>query len=375
MKNYKLNEISDKRILGRNVKDAENLSTLSLFWGASALEICVKAAEVWVNLSSNFDNAESWVCIEVNGMQISRFMAPKEKTWICIARNLNPEKENLISIIKDTQAMSSDSHHSLFINEIGLDDSGKFVKIPGRKLKIEFIGDSITSGEGLAGGIDEWEWIPQWFCASKTYALQTAKALNADWSVVSQCGWGICWGWDGNLHNAIPPHYENVCSVMRGDFQEKLGVNQKYDFGKGSDFVVINLGTNDNGAFFQPAWKDENGIEHVLHTKSDKVASSEDGQKIYDGVKSFLKNIRHHNPNAKIIWCWGMIRLETIPVFIKKAIDDFSVENDDKKVFSLELDSMEDVEKLPEDKGSRGHPGPKTHKLAFQKLYDFLKNL
>ncbi len=375
MKNYKLNEISEKRILGRNVKDAENLSSLALFWGASALEICVKASEVWINFSSDFDNSESWVCIEINGMQISRFIAPKEKTWICVARNLNPEKENLISIIKDTQAMSSDEYHSLFINEIGLNDDGTFAKITPRKMKIEFIGDSITSGEGLAGGIDEWEWIPQWFCASKTYAIQTAKSLNADWNIMSQCGWGICWGWDGNIHTAIPPHYENVCSVMWGEYQEKLGVSQKYDFGNGSDFVVINLGTNDNGAFFQPAWKDENGIEHVLHTNKNGEATDEDGKKIYDGVKSFLKNIRNHNPNAKIIWTWGMIRLTAIPKFIQNAVDDFKTENDDKNVFTLEFDAMEDVEKLPEDKGSRGHPGPKTHKLAAQKLTDFIKKL
>lgn len=375
MKTYKLNEISEKRILGRNVKDAENLSSLALFWGASALEICVKASEVWINFSSDFDNSESWVCIEINGMQISRFIAPKEKTWICVARNLNPEKENLISIIKDTQAMSSDEHHSLFINEIRLSDDGTFAKITPRKMKIEFIGDSITSGEGLAGGIDEMDWIPQWFCASKTYAIQTAKSLNADWSVMSQCGWGICWGWDGNIHTAIPPHYENVCSVMWGEYQEKLGVSQKYDFGNGSDFVVINLGTNDNGAFFQPAWKDESGIEHVLHTNKNGEATDEDGKKIYDGVKSFLKNIRNHNPNAKIIWTWGMIRLTAIPKFIQNAVDDFKTENDDKNVFTLEFDAMEDVEKLPEDKGSRGHPGPKTHKLAAQKLTDFIKKL
>lgn len=375
MKTYKLNEIAEKRILGRNVKNAEKSELLALFWGASALEVCVKSSEVWVNFSSNYDNSEVWIRIEVNGSFVSRFIAPKEKTWICVARNLNPQKENLISIIKDTQAMSSDEHHSLFINEIGLSDDGTFAKITPRKMKIEFIGDSITSGEGLAGRIDEMDWIPQWFCAGLTYAVQTAKSLNADWSVMSQCGWGICWGWDGNIHTAIPPHYENVCSVMWGEYQEKLGVSQKYDFGSGSNFVVINLGTNDNGAFFQPAWKDEKGKEHVLHTNQNGEATDEDGKLVYEGVKEFLKNIRKHNPNAKIIWTWGMIRLSAIPKFIQNAVDDFKTENNDKNVFTLEFDAMEDVEKLPEDKGSRGHPGPKTHKLAAQKLTDFIKKL
>ena len=88
------------------------------------------------------------------------------------------EKENLISIIKDTQPMSEDILHELKITGIGLDDEGEFCELKPRSYKMEFIGDSITSGEGLAGKPDEMEWITQWFCASKTYAVQLAKKMN-----------------------------------------------------------------------------------------------------------------------------------------------------------------------------------------------------
>jgi len=36
---------------------------------------------------------------------------------------------------------------------------------------------------------------------------------------------------------------------------------------------------------------------------------------------------------------------------------------------------MSEVEITEEDKGSRGHPGPKTHKLAAEKLTKFIKAL
>lgn len=376
MKTFKINQLTDKRILGRNTANAGNDEVLTLFWGSSALEFCVKAKQVWVKVSSEYDTSEPWISVDVNESAVGRFVVPKgEPYWICVASSLNNEKENLISIIKDTQPMSGEAHHSLFIHEIGLDDDGTFCPVKKRNLKIEFIGDSITSGEGLAGSPEEGDWITQWFCASKTYAVQAAKALNADWSAFSQCGWGLCWGWDGNRNSVMPAHYENVCSVMWGDYQEKLGAHDKYDFGEGSDFVVLNLGTNDNGAFFQPPWKDENGKEYPLTKISDSEVGEEENLIITESTVKFLQLIRKHNPKAKILWTWGMIKLNVVPPCIKKGIDKYKQISGDENVYSLELDSMEDVEKLPEDKGSRGHPGPKTHKLAANAIVKMIKSL
>ena len=372
MKTYKIKDIEHKRILGRTAYT----DSLCLFWGASALEINVKSAEVWIEVSSDYDTYEPWIAVEVNGAPVSRFMVEKgESKLFCIARNLNPEKENLISIIKDTQAMSGDFHHSLFIHSVGLSDNGSFCPIKQRMMNIEFLGDSITSGEGLAGGPDEMEWITQWFCASKTFAAQLSKMLNADYSVLSQCGWGICWGWDGNRNSALPYHYDNVCSIIGGEYQASLGACSKYDFKIKTDYVIINLGTNDNGAFFQPPWKDEKGIEHVLHVDKNGKATCEDGKIILDGVKAFLKNIRSHNPEAKIIWTYGMLKFVAVPEYITAGIEEYKTESGDKNVFLLELDSMEDLEVNPEDKGSRGHPGPKTHRAAAEKLFKFIKGL
>ncbi len=372
MKTYKINNIEHKRILGRT----SYTDSLCLFWGASALEINVKSTEVWVEVSSDYDLYEPWIAVEINGAQVSRFMVEKgDSKWVCIARNLNPDKENLISIIKDTQAMSGDLHHALFIHSVGLSDKGVFCPVKKRLMNIEFLGDSITSGEGLAGGPDEMDWITQWFCASKTYAVQLSKLLNADYSVLSQCGWGICWGWDGNRNSALPNHYDNVCSIIGGEYQTSLGACEKYDFNVKNDFVIINLGTNDNGAFFQAPWKDEKGVEHPLHLDKNGKAACDDGKLIQEGVKAFIKNIRSHNSEAKIIWTYGMLKLDIVPDYIKAGIEEYKKESADNNVFMLELDSMEELEVNLEDKGSRGHPGPKTHRMAAEKLFKFIKGL
>lgn len=375
MKTFAINEIEEKRILGRTKMPEDATKSLPLFWAASALEVNVKSREVWIEVSGDCNDQIPWVAVEVNGFPVQRFMAPKEKTWICVCKGMSCEKEALVSIYKDTQPMPDDTAHSLLIHRVGLSDDGIFCKVPERSMNIEVIGDSITSGEGLAGNSDEMDWISQWMCGSKTYAAQVSKALNANLSTVSQCGWGICWGWDGNRNSNIPAYYNQICGIMKGDYQLSLGAKEAYDFSVKNDFVVVNLGTNDNGAFSQAPWKDENGKEYVLKMNEDKSASKEDSEVIVSGVVNFLKNIRQKNPSAKIIWVWGMIKLETVPACILTGIEKYKKLTGDKDVYSLELDAMEDVEKLPEDKGSRGHPGPKTHRLAAEKISDFIKAL
>ena len=353
MKEYKINQIAHKRILGRNVYKNDE-EQIALFWGGTALEVNIKAREIWACISTTYDNLEQWLAVEINGAPLSRFMLNKEKTWYCLARNMNPEKENLISIIKDTQALNEDPTHSLVIHALGLDEEGEFVPLVPRKYSIEFIGDSITAGEGTVGAADEMDWISQWMSASKTYAIQTAKLMNADWNTMGKSGWGICWAWDGNRDCRIPPHYEQVCSVLKDSNSVALGSLQKWDFngGRGSDFVVINLGTND-----------ESGMNAGVP------------EEIISSVKQFLTVIRTHNPDAKILWCWGMLPLQTVPALIQKGVDEYKTTTGDTNVFTLELDSLFDLEKTPQEKGSRGHPGFKTHQYAAQKIYTCLSNL
>ncbi len=362
MKNYPIKDLKNIRLLGRNIADVIcKDGAVRLFWAGSALEINVKAREVWAEISCNYDCHEIWLAVEVNGSQITRFIAPKKSTWICLSRNMNPEKENLISIIKDTQPMPGDSLHDLKITGLRLDDNGEFCAIKPRSCKIEFIGDSITSGEGLAGCPDETDWITQWMCASKTYAVQLAKKLNADWTSISQCGWGLCWGWDGDVTSSIPMYDDQVCGVLNGEQQRAMGSCDAIAYDGGADYVVLNLGTNDNSGF--KSQDDGKGVNGVA------------GNAIISEAKRFLGEIRKHNPKAKIIWTWGMLSLDIVPALIQKGIKEYMSASGDMNVYALELESMDDIEKNPEDKGSRGHPGPLTHKKAAEKIYDFIKTL
>ena len=69
-----------------------------------------------------------------------------------------------------------------------------------------------------------------------------------------------------------------------------------------------------------------------------------------------------------------MMAIPEVTGFIYDGIAQYKNENADKNVFTLEFDSME-CEINEEDKGSREHPGPKTHRLAAEKLALVIKSL
>ena len=100
---------------------------------------------------------------------------------------------------------------------------GEFLQLTEPKYRLEFVGDSITSGEGTVGAVYEEDWISAFFSAMNTYPRMVADALSAEYRVVSQSGWGIVTGWDGNVENKIPPFYTQVCGLLTGERNASLG--------------------------------------------------------------------------------------------------------------------------------------------------------
>ena len=79
-----------------------------------------------------------------------------------------------------------------------VEDGAGLRPLPEKSRKIEFIGDSITCGYGIEGvcNVDVFN-TPQ-ENPFKNYALRTAKALDADYQLVSWSGIGLISDW-------IPP--------------------------------------------------------------------------------------------------------------------------------------------------------------------------
>ena len=361
-----LKDISELKIHGRTT---DCLEPLTLFWTASGFECNVSGTELWVEVEVTYDIFEPWFSYTVNGDWVGRQMLTKGRYWVPLFRGMSADKVKNVHFYKDMQAMSDDGNSYIHIHALRLD--GKFYPVQEKKLKMEFIGDSITSGEGLFGAKEEEDWTSMFFSAIRDYAYLTAKNLDAEYRVFSQSGWGVYSGWDNNTKHAIPKHYRQICSLMESEKNEQLGGNKAHDFSSWQpDYVIVNLGTNDEAAFGQPEWIDEETGEHnKMRKNADGSFHMDDIAKFQDAVKSFIRLIRSCNPKAHIVWCYGMLEMN-LQLYLCEAVLKYMEETKDYRVSYLQLTGTDDS-----NVGSRQHPGSLCHKQAAETLTKYIMTL
>ena len=359
-------DIKELKVHGRTTNRRD---PLTLFWTASGFECNVSGSELWVEVEVTYDVYEPWFSYTVNGDWIGRQMLTAGRYWIPLFRGMNPDNIKNVRFYKDLQAMSGDPHSYIHIHALRHD--GVFYPVEEKALKLEFIGDSITSGEGTFGAKQEEDWIPMFFSSLRDYAYLTAKELDAEYRVFSQSGWGVYNTWDNNTKGAIPKYYRQICGLMQSDMNEQLGGNENFDFASWQpDVIVVNLGTNDASAFEQPEWVDEEtGEHHKMHKNPDGTYKEEDVALFVGAVKDFLGLLRECNPKAQIIWCYGMLGIP-FQKPICQAVFEYIDESKDRRVSYLQLPDTNDT-----NVGSRQHPGFACHQQAAKTLSAYIRTI
>ncbi len=335
---------------------------VTLYYAGSAIEFNIKAGNLTAVIDASFGTMEQWITVLVNGAFISRQMLYQGENLVPIFVNMNPDKVKTIRIIKETECFPDDSSAHMTFKHLITD--GEIVKAPEKKpMLIEFIGDSITAGEGTMGDQNEDEWIPMFFSGYYNYTRMVAEVLNADYRTVSMGGWGIYCGWDNNIHCNIPSIYTKVCGLLPKLPDKLAGSLDDYDFTRDpANAVVINLGTNDFSGFNQPSWTDTDGCTYKLNKNEDDTLAEESVQKVCRAGVDFLKLVRAKNPDAKILWALGMLGNGLEPVVLR-FIDEYKTETGDEKISYVALDDTTD-----ETRGSRFHPGLMDHVKACEKI-------
>lgn len=361
-----LPDVHNLKVHGRTTGE---LAPLTLFWTGSAVELNVQGAELWVELESQYDMYESWISILINGVPVSRQMLVAGRYWVCVFRGMNADVVKNVRIVKDVQAMSGDPGCSLQIHAVKSD--GAFLPVREKPYKIEFIGDSITSGEGAIGAKAEEDWIPMWFSAIHNYTFMTAEALNAEYRVISQSGWGVLTSWDNNPKGNIPDYYEQVCGLLAGERNEALGSGYPHNFGSWQpDVVVVNLGSNDGGAFQSPEWKDPNtGKVYKQRLNEDGTYHEEDLAAFEKAVEQFLFKLRKNNPAAQLVWAYGMLGFPMMPA-IYRTVDSYTKGTGDRKVTIIQLPDTTE-----ETVGARTHPGELSHRRTAEVLAEYVRGM
>lgn len=237
--------------------------------------------------ASTAGNDENYarVAIYIDGERVvDDMLNEKEKTYT--AFESDTAKSVDVQIIKLSECAMS----TFGIKPIKIADDEKIEPAKAKDLKIEFIGDSITCGYGVDDENKEHHFKTSTEDVTKAYAYKTAKALNADYSMVSISGYGIISGYtdDGKKkpEQTIPQYYDKL-GFSYNKFADNLEVaSLEWDFNNYKpDIVVINLGTNDMNYATNDATRAE----------------------FEEGYIEFLKLVRSHNPDAYIFCTYGVM--------------------------------------------------------------------
>lgn len=222
------------------------------------------------------------------------------------------------------------------------------------KLKIEFIGDSITCGYGVDDEDRDHHFKTSTEDATKAYAYKTAMALDADYSLVSYSGNGIISGYTDNgtrqTSQMVPAVYKKFAKSW-GSYDMFSVQELDWDFSQFQpDYIVINLGTND-----------------ASYTKGDKDKI----QEYIDGYVDFLSTVRENNPKAHIICSLGVMGTDLYPA-IEKAAAAYTEKTGDTNLSTFKF-TVQDGNK--NGYAADWHPTAASHDIAAAELTEYIKSL
>jgi lysophospholipase L1-like esterase len=172
----------------------------------------------------------NYIAVSIDDLPAKRIKLKAHTNVILISDSL-ADKEHHVMICKDTESGMG------YIEFVGI--SCQVIRpAAAKKKKIEFIGDSITCGNGSDTSevkCGEGKWYDQ-HNAYDSFGPLVARAFNADWQLSSVSGIGLTRSCCG-LETTMPKVYDKI------DFAED---GPKWKFAdRDPDVVVITLGQND----------------------------------------------------------------------------------------------------------------------------------
>lgn len=215
---------------------------------------------------------------------------------------------------------------------------------PRKQRRIEFFGDSITTGvgnEAPANGRDD---MPGEMNNFMSYASITARNLDAEAHVTALNGIGLMVSW---FPFTMPDYYDQLSAV--GDN------GSKWDFASWTpDVVVINLMQNDK-------W---------LIDLEKRIQPMPSDMERISAYKQFVLLIRSLYPKAYIVCVLGSMDAtepgSKWPGYVRSAVEQIRLEQNDRRVGTVFFDFT----------GFKGHPRVDQHRKNADRLTTFIrKNL
>lgn len=279
-----------------------------LYWSGSNINLNFKGSEISAILKDS-DTANYYNVI-IDDSIVSKIQLNTSKQTYLLASGLS-NKKHKIQLFKRT---GWDKGNTTFY---GFETNSSIkleAKSKPKKRKIEFYGNSITTGHGIEDNSSKDSGSGHFENNYLTYAALTARHFDSQYSCIAKSGIGIMVSWFPKI---MPEVYDLI---------NPNNPNSKWDFKKYTpDVVVINLLQNDSWLVKLP--KHEQFINRFgtqAPTKDFIITSYE----------KFVKSIRLKYPNAHIICVLGNMDItkegSLWPSYVTKAVENLN----DKKIYT-----------------------------------------
>ena len=320
---------------------------VKLISSAASVTFSFTGNECSVNLKNEdtYDH-HNFVSLVLDGKYIGRLEIEKGDSKAYPIKVSQNKKIHNLSIYKATEAKNGTVLFS--------GSSAKMIplkKVKKKKVKIEFIGNSITCGYGNDTSeipCKSGEWYDQ-HNAYWAYGPILSRTLDVEFLLSAVSGIGIYRNWNDENKEApiMPEVYENL--YLNQD------ASKPYLFDFHPDIVSICLGTND-----------------LSQGDGNKQRLPFDKNKFIENYVAFIKTIYTHNPKAQVVLLTSPMindaRNEIFITCLKEIIASFQSDALHKKIAFFEYEPMQ-------PNGCDYHPDIEDHKVMAKQLEPFFKKL
>jgi hypothetical protein len=286
-----------------------------------------KFCEIELNDQVRYGTHHNYIEVVIDDRPPQRIRLKAEHNVLVIAHDLEPGKHKLV-ICKNTESAIG------YIEFVGMSCESVF-PVAAKEKTIEFIGDSITCGNGCDDSqttCGEGEWFDQ-HNAYLSYGPSIARALSADWQISAVSGIGLTRSCCGS--EAVMPQVYDCIDLCEDGEPWQCGT-------KIPDLVIITLGQND-------------GLQDSTIFCSSYI--------------TFIQHLRERYATSTIICCASPMANEDLKPVMKKYVEAVAGKMNrlgDKNVFSFSYTGMY-------RSGCTFHPTLVEHNAIAEELLPFVR--
>ncbi len=325
--------LPDARFLALGRHDPGEKKT-QLWWSGSGVRTKIACTVLEADITSTASGHAAWMGVLMDGAPVARFPLRAGTHRYPLLMGLDAAFSHEVSIVRDSQ-LSYDEQGPVILEAVYTD--GEPALPAQRPLLIEFIGDSLTVGEGCLGPESAEEWRMVWISHMPAFPSLVAEEMRAEKRVIALGGWGASRSWDNQRESRLGRIYGALCDPVPGGSVPACFPERP------ADAVVINLGTNDASAIAGLPAEEREAAEEELRFRAAEL----------------MRMVRGRYPRAAVLWAYGLCGNQAEKP-LRAAVEDLRAAGDLRVAYLALTQACSN--------GARMHPSREAHRRAAREI-------